>query len=187
MVRLIEGTGGTIAAISAAILVSTSVVVVSASTFGKRLVVMQTAQAEPLYEARGSASPTVNRERKTNALPTSAAVQSRNTITTVEVVGVRNASIVYRDRSGNVLFQTDPLANVTIVTKNVELPEVTIRETESTEVERIPAEETGMSAPPQGCESAFARPAPESLTRTPSRCVTTLPTLEMKNVAALRG
>jgi hypothetical protein len=185
MVRLIEGTGGRIAAISAAMLVSTSVVVLSATTIGTRLVALQTAQAEPLNVGRADTGTSVNRERKGDALPRSVAPQTRNKITTVEVVGVRNATIVYRDRSGNILFQTDPLTNVTVVTKNVELPEVTIRETESTEVERIPAENTGSSAPPQGCESAFARPAPESLTRTPSRCVTKLPSSEITNVATL--
>jgi hypothetical protein len=187
MVRLIEGAGGTIAAIAAAMLVSTSVVVLSATTFGKHLIALQMAQAEPAHADQRSTGTSVNRDRKRDALPQSATVQTRNEITAVEVIGVRAASVVYRDRSGNILFQTDPLANVTIVTKNVELPEVTIRETESTEVERIPAENTGSSAPPQGCESAFARPAPESLTRTPSRCITKVPSSQTTNVAGLRG
>jgi hypothetical protein len=99
-------------------------------------------------------------------------VQPRSEIKTVEVIGVRDASIVYRDRSGNILFQTDPLANVTIVTKNVDLPEVTIRETETTEIEACPGRKDRTVCPPHGCESAFARPSPESLTRTSSRCVT---------------
>jgi len=116
----------------------------------------------------------VNREAKRDALPVPANPQERAEIKSVEVVGLRGASIVYRDRSGNILFQTDPLANVTVVTKNVELPEVTIRETETTKVERLPADEADRSARPHGCESAFARPAPESLTRKASRCVTQL-------------
>jgi hypothetical protein len=99
---------------------------------------------------------------------------ARPEIKFVEVIGVRDAAIVYRDREGNVLFQTDPLANVTIVSKNIELPEITIRETESTKVERIPVDGASPSKP-HGCESAFARPSPESLTRTSSRCITALP------------
>ena len=59
------------------------------------------------------------RDSKTDALPVPTAPQTRAEIKSVEVVGVRGASIVYRDRSGNILFQTDPLANVTVVSKNV--------------------------------------------------------------------
>jgi hypothetical protein len=170
MVRLLKGTGGVIASVSAAVLVSSAVVILSATVVGERLIAMQTAQADPVM-SRGSAM-TINREGKSDALPVPSSSEPRSEIKTVEVIGVRDAAIVYRDRSGNILFQTDPLANVTIVTKNVDLPEVTIRETETTEIERVPAEKTGRSTPPDGCESAFARPSPESLTRTSSRCVT---------------
>lgn len=169
MVRLVKGTGGVLAAVSAALLVSAAVIVFSATMVGGRLIAMQTASAEPASQTPGL---TINRERKGDALPVPALAQSRSEIKTVEVIGVRDASIVYRDRAGNILFHTDPRANVTIVTKNVDLPEVTIRETETTEVERVPIESTVPSAPPHGCESAFARPAPESLIRTLSRCVT---------------
>ena len=186
MVRLIKGTGGLIAAVSAAILVSTTVVIFSATMVGERLIAMQTAKAAAPQPQPHISGFTVNRERKSDALPKSAAAQIRSEIKTVEVIGVRDASIVYRDRGGNILFQTDPLANVTIVTKNIDLPEVTIRETEATKVERVPAESKAPSAPLHGCESAFARPSPESLIRTPSRCVTELPSPIVTNFAALR-
>jgi hypothetical protein len=127
----------------------------------------------------------VNRESKTDALPVPDTPQTRAEIKSVEVVGVRGASIVYRDRSGNILFRTDPLANVTVVTKNVELPEVTVRETETTKVERVPADEAQRSEQPRGCESEFARPAPEALTRMSSRCVTDLGD-SARSYAALR-
>lgn len=184
MVRLMKGTGGMIAAVSAAILASATVVIFSATMVGERLIAMQTAKAEPAQSL--SSTFTINRERKSDALPKSAAAQIRSEIKTVEVIGVRDAAIVYRDRGGNILFQTDPLANVTIVTKNVDLPEVTIRETETTKVERVPVESKAPSAPLHGCESAFARPAPESLTRSLSRCVTELPDTKLINIAALR-
>src|SRR5262245_40925618 len=47
-------------------------------------------------------------------------------VTTVEVVGVQDAAIVYRDRDGRVLFQTDPLSNVTVISKGFVLPQVTV-------------------------------------------------------------
>jgi hypothetical protein len=167
MVRFVKSTGAAIAAVSGAVLLSTAVIVLSATMVGEKLIALQTAKAEPRQELVQ-----VNRERKGDALPVPVNTQDRSEIKTVEVIGVRDASIVYRDRGGNILFQTDPLANVTVVTKNVDLPEVTIRETETTKVERVPAENIGSATPPKGCESAFARPAPESLTRTSSRCVT---------------
>jgi hypothetical protein len=184
MVRLFKGTGSLVAAVSAAILVSAAVVIFSATMVGERLIATQTARAEPQHSS--SSLPMINRDRKGDALRVSAAVQSRSKIKTVEVIGVRDAAIIYRDRNGSILFHTDPLANVTIVSKNVDLPEVTIRDTETTKVERVPVESTGPSAPLHGCESAFARPSPESLTRTPSRCVTKLPSSKFANVGALR-
>ena len=49
-------------------------------------------------------------------------------IATVEVVGLRQPAIVYRDRDGRELYRTDPVNNVTIVIKDLLLPEVTVRE-----------------------------------------------------------
>ena len=137
------------------------------------------------YAAAADTQFSVSRENKTDALPVPNTPQTRAEIKSVEVVGVRGASIVYRDRSGNILFQTDPLANVTVVAKNVELPEVTVREAETTKVERIPADEAQRLEQPRGCESEFARPAPEALTRTSSRCITDLRD-GSRNFAALR-
>jgi hypothetical protein len=183
MTRLSTGTGGRIAAISAVFFVSTAVVVLSATIVGGRLVALQTARAEAAAPAETALS--INRAGKSDALPVTLAKAARPEIKFVEVIGVRDAAIIYRDREGNVLFQTDPLANVTIVSKNVELPEVTIRETEATKVERLPIESSG-PAKPHGCESAFARPSPESLTRMSSRCITALPASRQTEVAVLR-
>src|SRR5215469_12101870 len=55
-------------------------------------------------------------------------IGSDRKVVTVEVVGVQDAAIVYRDRDGRVLFQTDPLANVTVISKGFVLPQVTVRE-----------------------------------------------------------
>jgi hypothetical protein len=163
--------------------VSAAVVVLSATIVGGRLVALQTARADAATPAETALS--VNRAGKSDALPVTLAKAARPEIKFVEVIGVRDAAIIYRDREGNVLFQTDPLANVTIVSKNVELPEVTIRETEATKVERLPIESSG-PAKPHGCESAFARPSPESLTRMSSRCITALPASRQTEVAVLR-
>lgn len=114
----------------------------------------------------------VDRTHKSDPLPVARSTTARTPVATVEIVGVRNAAIVYRDRSGNILFKTDPVANVTVVAKNVELPELTLRETAASEVVRMPLE-ARQSKPLSGCESAFARPSPESLTERNDRCLAT--------------
>lgn len=163
--------GRTIAAASAAAAIVSAVVVASATIVGGQLIKMQTANAATV-QTGSEGKLVINRSGKGDKLPVNDTAQTRHEIKSVEVVGIRGAAIVYRDRNGNVLFRTDPVDNVTVVTKNVELPEVTVRASDGAEVERVPVEEAGPSAPPHGCESAFAKPAPESLTRLSNRCVT---------------
>ena len=119
----------------------------------------------------------INRGNKADALPKIANSDTPKRITTVEVVGIEDAAIVYRDRNGNVLFKTDPVSNVTIVTKGVVLPEVTIRELAESKVQVVPLEgirpTLSPTAPGDGCESSVtAHTAGEELARVPSRCIT---------------
>jgi hypothetical protein len=122
----------------------------------------------------------INRGNKVDALPKVVNSDAPKRITTVEVVGVEDTAIVYRDRDGNVLFKTDPVSNVTVVTKGVVLPEVTIRELAASDVQLLPLENIrptlSPTAPGDGCESAVtAHTAGEELARRPSRCITQIP------------
>lgn len=190
MTGTVRSSSGVITAMLAASIALGTVTVLGVAAVTSHFLSLR-AEATP---AAGPVSQTVNRDGKGDALPLSHVAQVRLAIKTVEVVGVRDAAIVYRDRDGNVLFKTDPVANVTVVTKNVDLPEVTIRETAATEVERVdagkqdktakPLEAAPTSPPPHGCESAFARPSPEALTNKTSRCVTAIEA--PVKVAALR-
>ena len=143
-----------------------------------------TADVSPLSTAGAANAPTqseqINRNNKADAFPAVASNQAPKRITTVEVVGVEDAAIVYRDRDGNVLFKTDPVSNVTVVTKGVVLPEVTIRELADSTVQVMPLEgirpTLSPTAPGDGCESSVtAHTAGEELARVPSRCITQLP------------
>lgn len=174
-----SNTATTLLAISVAI--GTTVAVLGGATIGSHVVSLRAEANSPATAT--STFQAVNREGKSDALPVSQAAQERLEIKSVEVVGVRDAAIVYRDREGNVLFKTDPLANVTVVTKNVDLPAVTIRSTAESQVERFdverkpaanPLEAAPSSPPPPGCESAFARPSPEALTNKTGRCLASL-------------
>jgi hypothetical protein len=142
--------------------------------------------------SRSTTAPTqsaqINRTAKTDSLPTVASSQAPKRITAVEVVGIEGAAVVYRDRDGRVLFKTDPVSNMTVVTKGVVLPEVTIRQMAGSEVRRLPAETVrpilSPTSPGDGCESAVTpHTAPAELARVPSRCVTELPA--SSSVAAL--
>lgn len=137
----------------------------------------------PLEQERTLSAPTqsaqINRNSKTDAMPKVANADAPRRITSVEVVGVEDAAIVYRDRDGNILFKTDPVSNVTVVTKGVVLPEVTIRELANSEVQVVPVDgirpTLSPTAPGDGCESSVtAHTAGEALARVPSRCITRL-------------
>jgi hypothetical protein len=131
----------------------------------------------------------INRTNKTDSLPPAVTSgQERKRITTVEVIGIEDAAIVYRDRDGRVLFKTDPVSNVTVVAKGVVLPEVTIRDVAGSQVRELPAEALqpapGPTSPGDGCESSVAsHTGPAELARVPSRCLTQLP--GTSNVAAM--
>ena len=119
------------------------------------------------------------------------AAPARNTgsapdIATVEVVGVRDAAIVYRDRDGRELFRTDPVSNVTVVSKGVMLPEVTVKQHAKSAVKPVPVqvrdeardqpqERKTPVAPqrkmPVGCESAFSPVAQPSMAHVMGRCM----------------
>jgi hypothetical protein len=95
----------------------------------------------------------------------------------VEVVGLRDAAIIYRDRDGTVLYRTDPISNVTVVSKNLTLPEVTIKETPRTSVQRVPAvAPTTLQERKHkvGCDPAFSPVASPSLSNLTGRCMVEL-------------
>ncbi|MEA2991719.1 MAG: hypothetical protein QOD40_639 [Alphaproteobacteria bacterium] len=123
--------------------------------------------------AHGVTTSAVDRAHKGDRMPVVAVARERDrVISAVEVVGLRDAAVIYRDRDDHVLFRTDPLANATVVARGVVLPQVTIRD-----VPRAPAAATASSAVeikpispsaapavkidrekkiPEGCDPAFS-------------------------------
>lgn len=132
----------------------------------------------------------VSRSGKGDRLATAnpAADQDRARVTVVEVVGVRDTVIVYRDREGRVLFRTDPVANVTLVAKNVVLPEVTVRERSDAAPTRMPLENPAGGSSErrlEGCDPLVSPLADSSLSHVAGRCLTSLGT-DRKLAAAVR-
>jgi hypothetical protein len=90
--------------------------------------------------ADGGTTSVVDRARKGDRMPVAAVSRERDrVISAVEVIGLRDAAVVYRDRDDHILFRTDPLANATVVARGVVLPQVTIRD--------IPRAPTGTATP----------------------------------------
>ncbi len=111
---------------------------------------------------------------------------SRTRIGAVEIVGLRDTAIVYRDRKGSILFRNDPLTSTTIVAKNVDLPEVTVRDTDGITVRPAPVgPPLRVERPrlPVGCDAAFGPLADPSLRVLTGRCLTS--TASVRTFASL--
>jgi len=109
----------------------------------------------------------------------------RSTVSVVEVVGLTQATVVLRDRDGTILYRSDPLSNTTLVSKDAEIPVVTLKEApQSPVVQRSPAgrepemtREGGDQPPtadrkkrPFACESAVS-PLARGAEQAPGRCL----------------
>jgi len=119
-------------------------------------------------------STTVNRAAKAARLATPPAYRAdEETVVTVEVVGIRDAAIIYRDRDGRVLFQTDPVSNVTVISKGFVLPELTLRETKRSKPVPIeaPRQPPTPAAIPIGCDPAVSPIAQPQLSHLTGRCL----------------
>jgi len=110
-------------------------------------------------------------DRLTDARPT--AERDLATVAIVEVVGVRDTAIVYRDRGGRVLFRTDPVANVTVIARNVRLPQVTVREESNATPQSTPVKTLEEREPDKqmiGCDPV-ASPLAGPVSRVTGRCI----------------
>jgi len=115
-------------------------------------------------------------------VPTSAASQA-STVSTIEVVGLSQAAVVFKDRDGQVLFRSDPLANTTLVAKNVDLPVVTVKEQPTAPMVQRPepkreggdpAAAQPPRAKPVGCEAPVSALARSEASRVPALCLAEL-------------
>ena len=113
-------------------------------------------------ELRAPAQPVTNAARKGDRSAILAATAASEEIATIEVVGLREPAIIYRARDGRELFRTDPVSNVTIISKGLLLPEVTVRERGGAAVKTAPIE------PPRE-QANDRKPLPASL-RVPVGC-----------------
>ena len=94
-------------------------------------------------------------------------------IVKVEVIGLTKTMIVYKNSNGDILFSTDPVGNITVITKNLTLPEVTIRESNDSTVDEIPLERTKAPKAPlkSGCETGLSPDLSPTVPVQNGRCI----------------
>ena len=126
------------------------------------------------------------RSHKGDRLVPRAGAGHKTAVSLIQVVGGRHQMVFYRDREGHVLFTSDPRRGVTRAVKDVVLPQVTIRDDESTPLvpqntELAPISNPDAASQPAplapGCEPAVSPLAAPLLARQPSRCVAVLDSL----------
>jgi len=150
---------------------------ITSSLFGGLAAVTAWVLVAPNFDhaskANTAADQQVVRVMKGDRMASPRATVGGGRVTTVEVVGVQDAAIVYRDRDGRVLFQTDPLSNVTVISKGFVLPQVTVRETpRSTPAPVIvPHNIEAVPAIPVGCDPVASPIAEPALARVTGRCL----------------
>lgn len=108
----------------------------------------------------------------------------RSVVTTVELVGVAQATVILRDETGSVVFRSDPRSNVTYLAKDVDFPVVTIKEEAQSPVVERPVrparEREGASenpvrkTSPVGCTGALSPLVKSESSRTSSLCLAAL-------------
>ncbi len=109
------------------------------------------------------------------------AVGSRATVSTVELIGVAQATVILRDRDGRVLYRSDPQSGVTTFYKNTDLPVITLKEEAQGPVVQHPVtrkegnevqqEEKPKRRNPVGCMGDVSPLAKASAGRSPSLCL----------------
>jgi hypothetical protein len=111
--------------------------------------------------------------------------KERASVSSVELVGISNTTVILRDRNGLVLFRSDPLTNTTLVTKDADLPVVTLKEEGTSPVVQRPIQSHEGSETPSapqkkslpGCEAPLSPLASRSSSdRMPGLCLVELET-----------
>ncbi len=140
---------------------------------------------KPAPDAQSEGKTLINRTGKGDRLVTARpSAEPLEIVTAVEIVGVRDVAIIYRNRAGEVVFFTDPVNNVTAVAKGVELPEVTIRETLQRAVQPVPVKALRDTEHQQtlhpGCFSEVSPTLAPALSNRAVRCIVDITPMELR-------
>lgn len=122
--------------------------------------------------------------RKGDRVAAPVLADERKTVSTVELIGVSRATVILRDHAGEVLYQFDPEAGTTAVSKDTDLPIVTLKElttgpavqhpVKRQEGSEEPAPEQKKRRNPVGCVGDVSPLVKSSAGRTPTLCLALL-------------
>jgi hypothetical protein len=115
-----------------------------------------------------AAQPTpVNRTAKADRIAPARAGRGEDAAATLEN---RDTATIYRDSAGRVLFQADPLAKVTVISKGFVLPQLPVRETRRAPLP-TPASSDQHRPVPIGCDPLASPISQPQLARLTGRCL----------------
>jgi len=111
-------------------------------------------------------------------------VGSPTSVSIVEVVGVTDATVILRDRDGQVLYKSDPRVGVTSYARNTDLPVLTLKEemrgpssqhpVNRREGNETPQPQKQKTRNPVGCMGDVSPLVKASANRMPSLCLASL-------------
>jgi hypothetical protein len=107
----------------------------------------------------------VNRAAKADRIGPSRTQRVEDAAATLEN---RDATTIYRDSAGRVLFQADPLSKVTVISNGFVLPQTPVRETRRAPV---PASSEQHRPVPIGCDPLASPISQPQLARLTGRCL----------------
>jgi hypothetical protein len=127
-----------------------------------------------LLAAQSASSSSVGSSLKGDRLTLRSVGDQTRTVSTVELVGLREVTtVLLRDAVGQVLYRSDPMSGVTVVSKGIVLPQITIREVDQNSPRVEPAESVRQpGALPEGCSPAVSSMTAVSASDFGVRCIT---------------
>lgn len=128
--------------------------------------------ARPAFQSSTSVNTSSKSDRPMPARP----AQDVSAVSSVELVGVTNTTVILRDRMGNVLYRSDALTNTTVVSKNADIPTVTVKQAADSPVVQKPAPAKQIESKEErkgrtGCEGVVSALANPDLGRVPGLCL----------------
>ncbi|HYF55092.1 MAG TPA: hypothetical protein VEA41_12610 [Salinarimonas sp.] len=98
---------------------------------------------------------------------------AQHPVATVEVVGLDGATVILRDKAGEVVFRHDGARNTTLVSRDVDVPVITVRQRPGEPVAReTPRKPTAPTKRTPGCEGVVSSLVKSEVASRASLCLT---------------
>ena len=117
---------------------------------------------------------------KGDLLATEGSRRPATRVTTVELVGLSQTTVILRDRDGGIVYRSDPVTNTTLVAKGADIPTVTVKNAADSTAQRQPVRRIESNeqpdrqpkrAMPVGCEGVVSILVNQDSRRVPGLCL----------------